>query len=140
MQVRSIAGPLRAAPYIKVMGSLNPPAYAAGLSDMSAGVRVALNHIAASTRLSDTEKRAFVRLLADIDQYAGGDPKLILKVMAMVALAESENPPGKYRAHSQIEIDKMYWEDRMSLSQEEIPGVPIAPISDEALTSVNVMA
>ncbi len=116
MQVGSIAAPLSAVPYVRVSGSLAPPAYAAGLSSMSPGTRVALNQIASSSRLSGTEKRTFIRLLAEIDQYANGDPKLILKVMMMVAMAESLRAQGEYRTHAQAEVDQMYWEARQSMA------------------------
>lgn len=82
---------------------------------MSAMARWALNYLAGSSRLKDSEIRGLINLIATIDQFAGGDPKLIVDVIAIAKMMEAPRPEGSYRTHSFKELEDMYWDARKNM-------------------------
>lgn len=84
-----------------------------------------LKYIAASSRLSPSEKRTLIRLVALVDQYAGGDPKLMKDVLGIAALMEAGRKEGRYPRHSLKEAMDAYWEERKKLGGREDAEVSV---------------
>lgn len=90
--------------------------------EMSGMARWAISYLAQSTRLKMEEKQMLASLIASIDQFAGGDPKLILDVIAIAKIMESNRVMGEYRAQPFADIEEMYWEARERMGGER-PGI-----------------
>lgn len=59
-----------------------------------------IGYVAASDKLSPDEKKSIVRLAAFIDEYAGGDPKLLKQLAGVVQLMEMTAEGRRYARHT----------------------------------------
>ncbi len=94
--------------------------------EISAEGYKALKYIAASSKLSPEEKRTLIRLVALVDQYAGGDPKLMRDVLGVAAIMEAGRKEGTYPRHSMQEAMDAYWEEREKLGGRADAEISVA--------------
>lgn len=91
----------------------------------SAPAMFAMKYIADSTRLSGSEKKTLIRLVAMVDEFAGGDGELMQKVMALAKIIEANRLEGTYRAHTMWQVMEEYWKQREALSGEQAVTVSV---------------
>lgn len=71
----------------------------------------ALAYIAGSSRLSPEDRRTLIRLVAIVDEFAGGDPKLMRDIIGIAKIMEM-NAKQNYKPMSLREALKLYFEER----------------------------
>jgi|GEM_PF-3052656 len=81
----------------------------------SAAAVWSMQYIAASSRLTRDEKKSLIRLVALVDQFGGGDPKLMQQVVAIAKMMEADTPKDSYKRHSFAETMEAYWRERATL-------------------------
>lgn len=91
---------------------------------MSEDALVALKYIAKSTRLAPEEKRALIRLVAFIDEFAGGNSKLLRDVVGVAKLMEM-NAKQSYPPTPLREVIKAYFEEREKMRPSESVEISI---------------
>ncbi|MFO0390124.1 MAG: hypothetical protein ACK502_10480 [Alphaproteobacteria bacterium] len=75
---------------------------------------LALDYIANSTRLSPEDRRTLIRLVAIVDEFAGGDPKLMRDIIGIAKIMEM-NATQNYKPIPLREALRMYFEERERL-------------------------
>lgn len=75
-----------------------------------------VHYVAASSRLSPSEKASIIRLAAIIDAYAAGDERLLSQLASVVQLMETSAKGDSYQTHSVSEAMAYYADARQSLS------------------------
>lgn len=91
--------------------------------DMNPGIRMAIAHVRHSGLLTRAEKQSFISSLEGIEDVVGDDPKLLLTMMSVIAMAEAE--------HQRT--------DRRNLTTADMEALPLgwsktehsAPLADE---------
>lgn len=88
------------------------------LSDMKQPSPLAvavMSYIASSTKLSRDEKRALTRLVAIVDEFAGGDPKLMRDIIGIAKVMEA-GATRSYKPTPFMRILKEYmeWRERLN--------------------------
>lgn len=75
----------------------------------------AMHYIADSSRLTRDEKKTLIRLVAIVDQFAGGDPKLMSDIIGIAKMMEADTPEGSHKRHSMRDVMQEYLDDRAQL-------------------------
>jgi len=81
---------------------------------VSEAAKIALSYIAASTRLSPSDKTTLTRLVAAIDEFAGGNPKLMSDVIGIARIMEL-NATMEYKPTRLRDVLEEYFEERARL-------------------------
>ena len=85
-----------------------------GTKPLSEGGMLALQKIASSTKLSRQDKQTLIRLVALVDEFAGGDMKLMRKIMAIAQVMEMQSTKS-YKPMSMKEAYEQYVAERERL-------------------------
>lgn len=78
----------------------------------------ALDYIASSTRLAPEERQTLIRLVAVVDEFAGGDPKLMRDIIGIAKIMEL-NATETYPPKSFRETLEAYFEAREKLNASD---------------------
>lgn len=89
-----------------------------GTKPLSEGGMLALQKIASSTKLSRQDKQTLIRLVALVDEFAGGDMKLMRKIMAIAQVMEMQSTKN-YKPMSMKEAYEQYVAEREKLRPSE---------------------
>lgn len=75
---------------------------------LAPAVQSILQHIASSTKLSHAEKQSFMQMLADIEKFGNGDPKLLIKLMQLIAMVEQLHADEEFQQDLLKDITEQY--------------------------------
>lgn len=79
---------------------------------------MALDYVASSQKLSQEEKRTLIRLIAIVDEFAGGDPKLMRDIVGIAKIMEMDGVE-KFSTMSMQEALREYFEERERLNPSD---------------------
>lgn len=96
-------------------------AKARALYQPSKAAMQAMSVIGASTKLSKDQKRTLTRMIAMVDEYAGGNPKLMRSIVGIANLMAMKSTKN-YAPTPMREMLKMYQEEREKLDMEKGSG------------------
>lgn len=114
-------GEFQSAPFLHVQATKQTISVNANISLQQAFVPSAaamdvIQYVAASSRLSPSEKTSVIRLAAFIDHYAQGNPELLEKLAAVVQLMEMNADGERYGKMSSSRALETYTDMRETLA------------------------
>lgn len=114
MQVASIAQELRVAvAQVRTQQTI----VIREVKSMSENARQVLAYIAQSQKLSPDQKRTLARLVAIVDEFAGGNAKLMRDIVGIAKIMEM-TAAAVYAPTSMRRMMEIYWEEREKLRDD----------------------